>query len=519
LRICWYAGHLWERFETPSLSELARRMDTNLETPRAAGVPAQPSTSGHLSRELGPLMATAVVVGTVIGSGVFRKPSLVANEVPNFGFVALVWILGGSLALLGALALAEVAVLFPRAGGNYVFLREGYGRLFGFLWGWVEFWIIRCASIAALATVFTESLHDVLRAIYDYSTGQQVISYWAERGLTIGVIVVLALVNMRGVKWGGFLQVCITAVKVGSLLAILVLPFLLWGRTEEASAAAAGPLPTFSWAGLGAAMLGVQWAYHGWMNIAPIGGEVREPQRTIPLAVIGGVGIIIFLYLGANLAYHLVIPQAEMRLLKTTPVATEFCRRLLGPAGIALASGAVMFSAFGALNGNLLVGPRVLYAMGQDSLAPQGLSAVHSHFHTPVLAIAVVAAWSSLLVLGGAAISQFELPIIDLSETREINLNLPPGKALFDVLTDFAMFGAIIFETLAVSTIFVFRFTLPDAPRPYRCFGYPAVPLVYVVILTAVVVNTLLTQRTEAAAAAGFIALGAGVYGVILRRK
>jgi amino acid transporter len=266
-------------------------------------------------------------------------------------------------------------------------------------------------------------------------------------------------------------------------------------------------------------MLGVQWAYHGWMNIAPIAGEVRQPQRTIPLAVIGGVGIIIFLYLGANLAYHLVIPQAEMRLLKTTPVATEFCRRLLGPIGVALASGAVMFSAFGALNGNLLVGPRVLYAMGQDRLAPQGLSEVHAHYNTPMRAIAVVAGWSSLLVLGGAAISQFQLPVIDISDTREINLNLPPGKALFDVLTDFAMFGAIIFETLAVSTIFVFRFTLPDAPRPYRCFGYPVVPLVYVVVLTCVAINTLSTQRTEAAVAVGFIALGACVYGVFLRRS
>jgi basic amino acid/polyamine antiporter, APA family len=500
-------------------------MDTN--TPVASHTPTSVPTQAappRLPRALGAVMAIAVVIGTVIGSGVFKKPAAVAQELPHFGWVAVVWILGGLLALLGALALAEVAVLFPKAGGNYVFLREGYGRMFGFLWGWVEFWIIRTASIAALATIFTEQVHAIVKAVYGLASEESYFAYWDERLLTVGVIAVLAAVNVRGVRWGGLLQVLITSVKIGSLLAIVILPFVLWGRIAEPALTFTAVEPRFQdfgipWKGMGVAMLGVMWAYHGWMNIAPIAEEVRQPQRNIPLALLGGVGTIIALYLGANLAYHLVIPMPEMATLGNTTVATEFCLRLLGHVGAALASAAVMFSVFGALNGNLLVGPRLLYAMGQDNLAPRNLYAVHAKYKTPALAIIVVAVWSCLLVLGGAALSQFGLPVIELSPTREINLNLPKDKPLFDVLTDFAMFGAMIFETMAVSTIFVFRWRLPSVERPYRCFGYPLVPIVYVLVLSVVACNTLLTQHTEAATAVAFIFLGAGIYLLFLRAR
>ena len=181
-----------------------------------------PPSSPGLVRVLGPVIATAIVIGTVIGSGVFRKAHDVAKNVDAFGPAALAWILGGTLALLGSLAYAEVGVLYPRAGGNYVFLREGYGRLAGFLWGWVEFWIIRSASLAALATVFCQSLHDVLREAFDSKT---VPATWQEVLLTVGVILGLALINVRGVRWGGVVQLIITVVKVVSLLAIVVLPF------------------------------------------------------------------------------------------------------------------------------------------------------------------------------------------------------------------------------------------------------------------------------------------------------
>ncbi len=461
---------------------------------------------------MGPLTAAAVVVGCVIGSGVFKKPQLVAEHAPFFGLAALAWVATGLFILLGALAYAEVAVLYPKAGGNYVFLREAYGRLAGFLWGWVEFWIIRAASIAALATIFTESLHDVLRnPAFQQAFGLppgDVLGFWEQRGLTVAVIAALALVNVRGVKWGGGLQVVLTFIKIGSILAIIIAPFVVLALVRHGSAAVPhldhlrptwpATWSEFSVAGLGTAFLGVYWAYHGWMSLTPVAEEVRNPQWNIPLALLAGVGTIIVLYLGANFAYYLVLSGPEMAGLKDTTTATVFSMRLLGPIGAAAASAAVMCSVFGALNGNLLVGPRLLYAMGQDGLAPSALRDVHPRFHTPLLATLVLAAWSCLLVVGVAGLNQGKV----FGET-----------ALdFDVLTDFAMFGSLTFETLAVLSIFVFRFRRPDAERAYRCPGYPITPLLYVLLPAFVLTNMAVNQPLQVGIAVAFIALGAVVY-------
>src|SRR5436190_4169206 len=238
-----------------------------------------PRPTEHLERVLGPWMATALVVGTVIGSGVFKKPAAVAQDVPTFGWAIAAWVLLGLLVLCGGLALTEVIILYPRAGGNYVFLREGYGRLWGFLWGWVEFFVIRSASIAALADVFTESLHDALqhpvsRAALGLPSAGPVLSFWGRHALTALVIVLLALINARGVRWGAGLGFAVTTVKVGSLVFIAVLPFAL--ALAWSGPGSAGPVhgeyltapadKAFTWAGYGAALLAVQWAYHGWAN-------------------------------------------------------------------------------------------------------------------------------------------------------------------------------------------------------------------------------------------------------------
>jgi basic amino acid/polyamine antiporter, APA family len=474
---------------------------------------SSPSSSG-LVRALGPLMATAVVVGTVIGSGVFKKPQSVAENVAYFGPAALLWVVGGLLVLLGSLAYAEVAVLLPRAGGNYVFLREAYGRLAGFLWGWVDFFIIRSASLAALATIFTESLHDILRnEAFQQAVGMPPgthLGFWWQRVLTVSVLALLAWVNILGVRWGGLVQLLITTVKIGSLVAIAVLPFLVFAAWITAPTmpdfAHLRPVWPDDWrqlsiGGLGTAYLGVLWAYHGWQNIAPVAEEVRHPQRNLPLALLGGVAIIITLYLGVNLAYYLVIPRLEMAELKQTTVATAFSLRLLGPLGAAAASAAVMCSVFGALNGNLLVGPRLLFAMGEDGLAPRALGVVHARYRTPALAIVVLAAWSSLQIVTVAFLTWIG--------------QLDESKSHFDRLTEFAMFGAVIFETLAVVSIFVFRRRWPSAERPYRCPGYPLVPALYVIVPAFVLVNMFVYQQVEAVAAVGFIALGAAVYGVL----
>jgi APA family basic amino acid/polyamine antiporter len=481
----------------------------------------------HLPRVLGPWMAIAIVIGTVIGSGVFKKPNAVAKDVPDFALAMLAWALIGMLAMFGALALAEVATLFPKAGGNYVFLREGYGRLAGFLWGWVEFWIIRTGSIAALASIFSESVANAIREARGLPTGTDVIAFWPRQGMAVAVILALALVNVRGVRWGGLLQLGITAVKISSLIGVILLPFVVLGFVSEpqhpprlANISPAWPADwsAVSWSGFGTALVGVYWAYHGWMNIAPIAEEVKTPQRNIPLALILGVGTIIVLYLGANFAYYLVLPRADIIKLGDTPVAAEFGSRLLGPIGGVLIACAIAVSVFGALNGNILVGPRLLYAMGEDGLAPRWLSRLHPKFQTPVAATMIMAAWSCGLVLIVALWLKNPLPTINLFDCK-LNPNPPAGKSGFDVITDFAMFGAIGLETLAVASIFVFRTKLAATPRSYRCPGYPFVPAMYALVMSAVWLNMFANQSAESLVGLGFMVVGAGLYGVFLRRK
>ena len=488
--------------------------------------------SANLSRVLGLWMATAIVVGTVIGSGVFKKARNVAENVPEFGLGLSVWVLGGLLTLLGALALAEVAVLFPRAGGNYVFLREAYGRWAGFLWGWVDFWIIRSASIAALATMFTESFHDVLRQVLYPNKTIELLEFWHRQLLTVLVIAGLSVVNIRGTRIGGGVQLFITCLKVASLLFIITLPFVVYAvvaepsappRVEHLSPVWPGDWGGVNWSAYGVALVGVLWAYNGWMNIGPVAEEVKHPNRNIPLGLLLGVLILIGLYCGANVAYYLVMPRAEIAAVpKDTAVATAFSIRLLGPIGGVIASVILMTSVFGALNGNVLVGPRLLFAMGRDRLIPKHFADLHPRYGTPALATAVMTGWSALLVVGVAVWVAFPLPVFNLFGGT-LDLNLPAEKSGFDVLTDFVIFGSVTFETLAVGSIFVLRRKVPPTPenRPYRCWGYPVVPALYVLVMSLVLVNMLRSdeQRTEAVSGFAFIGVGVVVYLVAFRRR
>jgi APA family basic amino acid/polyamine antiporter len=501
-----------------------------MEASRLAG-------SSQLPRILGPWMATAIVIGTVIGSGVFKKPHAVARDLNEFGLIMIAWVLVGVLAFIGSLILAEVAIIHPRAGGNYVFLREGYGRWAGFLWGWVEFWIIRTGSIAALAGVFTESFHDILRYAQGVDTSADILGFWARQGVTVTVIAVLAGVNARGTILGGGLQLVVTIVKVMSLLAIALLPFVWLAFVSEPDVQIARVEPVWpaEWTGIdlskfGSALVGIIWAYHGWMNLAPMAEEVKDPNRNLPLAFLMGTLAIIVLYCSVNVAYHLVVPRGDMIALGgSSPVATLFANRLLGPAGLLLASAAIMTSVFGSLNGNLLVGPRLLFAMGQDGLAPAALSRLHAKYGTPLLAEVVLASWSILLVLGAGLLRYFRAEInlqIDYLDEllwgrRIFEYFKVTDKALFDVLTDYTMFGAVAFETLAVASIFVCRrqYPLEKVQLPYRCWGYPVLPVLYVMVMAAVLGNMFYTQRTESLIAVGFIGVGALVYGVVFANK
>jgi amino acid transporter len=478
-----------------------------------------PSSAPRLLRVLGPWTATAIVIGTVIGSGVFKKPYEVAKNVPDFGLAISAWVLVGLLAMFGALVLAEVATLLPRAGGNYVYLRESYGRLFGFLWGWTDFWMIRSGSIAALAWIFSESIHDIIRQARDLPAGATVLSFWELQALTIAVIMALAFVNVLGVRWGGLLQFLVTLVKISSLIGVILLPFLVLGftnnpqnppRLSNITPAWPSDWGNFEWGRYGAAMVAVIWAYHGWMNIGPVAEEIKNPQRNLPIALIVGVTTLILLYVGANVAYYLVIPQPQIIAHPDTAVATQFSIRLLGPVGGIIIATAIGISVFGALNGNILVGPRILYAMGQDKMLPQWFGVLHARWSTPVFATIVEAIWSALLlVIVGVAYRMGEFGPPDDPRT----------KAPFDITTDYAMFGAIALDTLAVMSIFILRMRMPNAPRPYRCLGYPVVPAIYGLVMLAVWINMFSTQKDESVTGTGFLLAGVAVFAIFLWRR
>jgi amino acid transporter len=450
----------------------------------------------ELLRILGPWTATAVVIGAVIGSGIFKKPQVVAQNIQNFEVALAAWVLGGVLTLLGAMSVAELGGMIPQAGGNYVYLRRAYGPVWGFLWAWTEFWIQRTASIAALATLFTESLDQIIGAGW---------TSWEQRGVTASVIMGLAVVNALGVRWGGLVQNVTTVLKVGSLAAISVLPFALGRADPGLLTQPREPLAVNPVLGFGAAMIAILWPYHGWMGLTPIAEEVRNPQRNVPLALIVGVLVIIAVYLGANIAYAVVLPQdvmADKEQVKV--VAISFAERLFaswGPAVSALAaacvSAAIMVSVFGALNANILIGPRTYFALGRDGLAPGVFAYVSPRFRTPFAAILLQAGWACALVFGA-----------------ELLAEPGRGESPFDILTDFALFGAIIFETMVVTTIFRFRRLYPDLPRPYRCWGYPFVPAFYTAVLALLLTSTILDKTWRSLIGLGLIGLGAVYFGL-----
>lgn len=456
--------------------------------------------SNPLPRVLGLWGATAVVVGTVIGSGVFKKASIVSADVPGVGFALLAWVVVGVLTLMGSLVLAEVAIQIPEVGGVYAFLKRSYGRWAGFLWGWVEFWMIRSASIAALATVFSQSLSQVT----ELTLGEG-LSRFGQLAVTLAAIGFVCGVNLVGTRFGAHVQVFVTLIKIGSLGIIALIPFLLPLFVEPQVRPSLARLSP-AWTGFDlfrftGALVAVFWAYHGWMNLAPIAGEVKEPQKNLPRSLMIGVFTIILLYVGVNLSYYLVLTTEEITHTEGKPVAGVYMLRLIGSTGAMLISMAIMISVLGSLNGNMLVGPRVLFAMGQDGLAPRKLQQVSAHSQTPRFAILALACWCMILVISVALLAHTKDP--------------------FDVMTDFAMFGAIAFETMGVASIFILRrrhaHLIPTLP--YRCPLYPILPIVYVAAMGFILANMFFNQTQESLTGTAFVLVGLLVYRFVVPKE
>ena len=475
---------------------------------------------------LGPRIAVAVVVGNVIGSGIFLKPGSIAAEGGDFGLILSVWIAGGVLIVLGGLCFAELAAMLPQAGGPYVYLREAYGRPVGFLYGWNEVLFGKPASIGALAVAFAGSLNH---------TAQWTRSTMGEVALAVGLIALIAWVNVVGVIWGGRLQMMFTIVKAGFLALVAASPFLLmpfvdgaielsnyWSTVEPREPTIAGQI--------GVVLLAVMWAYNGWHGVTPLAEEIHNPQRNVPAGLIRGTAILVALYVGANIAYHGVLSMGEMA-AAGDHAAEEMLGKLLGQTGMATMSAVIMCSTFGAINTNLLQAPRITFAMGRDGAFFRSLGRVHGNYGTPAASILLMATMSILLVLGVAVAKRFVADgTVSAASSIEPSSMSPPmltdrpesllpkiveslrDDSIFSLLTNFVIFAASIFYMLVALAVIVLRFRQPHAGRPFQTPGYPFVPLLFVLVYLWFILQVYWTNPLEARMGLVIIALGVPAY-------
>ena len=435
----------------------------------------------ELRRALGIWAALAIVVGTVIGSGIFRVPQAMIQNVGTVPLVFLVWVVGGALSLAGALTYAELAAMLPGAGGEYVYLTEAYGPLWGFLYSWTQVSVAKSGSIATLATAFFEYTAHFIPVFENvwFHVGPVSIKYGQVFALVL--ILVLGMINYVGVRFGGGVQIAFTTLKV-ALIAAIILAGLLYAQ-PAATATAAPFVPQVSlFAGFIAALVAALWAYDGWNNVGMVASEIRNPQRNLPIALIAGTGGVIAIYMLANWAYFRVLAPGEVAAHKL--VAAEMMQRIYGATGAGAVSIAAMISIFAALNGSILTGARVPYAAARDGLFFRSAASVHPDFRTPGVSILMLAGWSSILVLSGK----------------------------YEELFDFVIFGSWILYAMATASVFVLRKKRPDLHRPYRTFGYPFVPILFLVGAAVLEISTLWTKPRESLAGIALILLGLPFY-------
>lgn len=430
------------------------------------------SASAPLVRRLGLWSSIGLVIGVTIGSGIFRTPAVIAGRVPDPLLMLSVWLLGGVIALCGALSVAELAASLPHTGGWYVYLREGWGRLAGFLFGWSELVLIRASASGAIATVFSEY---ALRALgYDPGAYEATTDY-----LAAAAIIGAALINIRGVRVGALIAGLSTIAKVGALLLIIGIAFAMGVDSGPSNfTESAGPVAP----GLfGLALISVLWAYDGFADVSFAAGEVKDPQRTLPRAILIGTGAIVAIYLAANAAYLHVTPVAAMA--GSRLIAADTMEAVVGGIGRTAVAAAVAVSALGALIGTMLVAPRVFFAMADDRLFFRAVARVHPRYRTPYVAIALAALLGVAFVL-----------------TRS-----------FEQLADTFVLSIWPFYAVAVAGLYRLR-RRADLVRPYTVPGYPVVPLVFIAGVAYLVGNALISDPLWTGLTFGVVLLGVPVY-------
>ena len=448
-----------------------------MNVPSAVSLPSEapasslPHSSDTLPRRLGFLTAISVVIGDVIGSGIFRVPATVASEVGSVPGIMLVWVLGGIITLCGALSLAELAAAMPRAGGVFVYLRETFGPGVAFLFGWTIM-LAEPAGSAAIALVFAEYLG---RLIHLPPEGIRLVAGAA--------ILLVAAAGIRSVRGAGAISSVATAGKVAAIILLVGAAFLL--GDGDAGAFGQGAVTTATgirWGGVGLGLVAALWAYTAWHDLSFVAGEVRDPGRTLPRALVVGIGTVVIIYVAANAAYLYVLPFDTLR--NSPLVASDTMLRVLGTAGSSAVAAMVMVSTFGALNGTLLVNPRVFYAMAADGLLFRPLARVHPRYNTPHVSIAVYTVLALVFVWSRS----------------------------FEQLIESFVLGTWPWLALAVAAVMVLRRRRPDMERPYRTPGYPFVPLVFIAGTLLVVGTALVERPVTTLAGIGLTLLGVPVY-------
>jgi len=443
-----------------------------------------------LSRALGVVAATALVAGTIIGTGVFAKPAVMAQGAGSEGLVLLAWIVAGLLSLAGALTYAELGALMPEAGGEYVYLRESYGRLPAFLYGWMRFFIGSAGSIAAYAVGSAKFL-SVIVAVDLWPGGKD--------GLAVTFIAILVVTNCLALRFGARLQTALTALKVVSIIGLCMALFALGSGPAPTS-----PEPGFQGVALfGSAVIAALWAFDGWNNLAMVGGEIKDPQKNLPRALIFGMALVAALYLLANSAYfhaldfHAVSASYSTAHKDALPVATAALAAVTGPSSSGVSGPVIVVSilfvvsALGAMNGSIMTGSRVPYALARDGLFPRALAALSTR-HVPVFAVVAQGIVAAILALWGT----------------------------FDQLTDAVVFASWIFYGLCTGAVFILRRRMRGTGRvpPYRTPFYPVLPAVFIAVTLLLLLVTVIADPLATALGLGIIAAGVPVYLLAARR-
>jgi basic amino acid/polyamine antiporter, APA family len=457
-------------------------------------------------RGLGLLDSTMIVAGSMIGSGIFIVSADIARHVGSPGLLLTVWLITGLLTVGAALSYGELAAMMPRAGGQYVYLREAYSPLWGFLYGWTLFMVIQTGTIAAVAVAFSRYLGVVVPAISADAyivrrinlTDSYAITLSTQQAVAIGLIILLTFINTRGLAIGKLIQNVFTSAKTLALVALILIGFLV-GRNAEAIADNFGNfwvqrglitiqpdlqwMPALTAAGglfallvaLSVAQVGSLFSSDAWNNITFTAGEVKEPRRNIPLSLALGTAIVITLYLLANVAYLCLLPLERIQNAPDDRVATAAIETVFTGAGPIIMAIAIMISTFGCNNGLILAGARVYYAMARDRLFFQATGTLN-RFHVPAVGLILQCVWSALLVL-----PRTRLRDATGAPRRDPDTGVELLGNVYSSLLDYVIFAVLIFYVLTIAGIFVLRRKQPNAERPYKAFGYPLVPAAYIV--------------------------------------